>query len=573
MQFPGVGYTAPVRWWLPVLALGLVAADAPVERGLVPTTAADVPLEAPRRSWAVVVGVSDYVHAEEGIPRLTYAHQDAIAFAEQLRSPSFGGGIPPEQLLLLTDHNATIGSVRQGLFEFLAQAGRDDLVIVYFAGHGLPDPLRPQDTYLLLHDTHPEHLVTTGLSMDEVRRAFDRVAAERVVLFADACHSAAIALPGVATRAVEDNRVHTFLTELARSGRNRVVVTSSDTDEVSFEGARWGHGVFTWALLEALREGDADRDGVVRLGEAIDHLRDRVERETQFRQHPVVSGEYDARLPLAVKRSASPTEGSGEAPMRFQVSFAPESQDPPESPESMSLSQAAERLRGEGGASRLPSLAFVDLTPVFTSAKDASALGFHLRSSLEAQGLEVEAVGSAPWEDRARERAVARAARSGHGWVFRGALGELGSQRSLHLELVQVGAEPPAVLKAYELAPDLDTLVSQVDSMLVALLTDAVGVTTEERESAGSLIVQTIRTMSGQLMGCYELALKGDLSLAGRVELRWRVEDGLARDVKVVSNDTGDEAFGACLQHTISRWLFPADADGDVEYPFVFRPL
>jgi len=260
-----------------------------------------------------VVGVSEYAHANQGIPPLQYADVDARAVAGQLQSDAFGGGIPSEQLLLLTDQDATLAGVRRGLFEFLAQAGRDDLVIVYFAGHGLPDPLRPQDTYLLVHDTHPEHLVTTGLAMDEVRRSFERIAAERVVLFADACHSAALALPGVTTRAVADNRVHTFLTELARTGRNRVVVTSSDADEVSFEGAQWGHGVFTWALLDALRNGDVDQDGMVRLGEAIDHVRDRVERETQFRQHPIVSGEYDARLPLAIQResrSAPPQERS-----------------------------------------------------------------------------------------------------------------------------------------------------------------------------------------------------------------------------------------------------------------------
>jgi uncharacterized caspase-like protein len=272
------------------------------------------------RFWAVVIGVSDYLHSDRGITDLNYADQDARAFADLLADARFGaGGIPPEQRLLLVNADATLARARSALLDFLGRAGRDDLAVVFFAGHGMPDPARPDEMYLLVHDTDPARLASTALSLDDVRRSLDRIRAERVVFFADACHSAGVALPGTKFRDLNDrNPVSAFLAELGKIRRNRIVVTSSDANERSLEGPRWGHGVFTLALLDALR-GEADRhrgnrDGIVQLGEAVGYLRDRVERESGFMQHPVATGEYDERLPLTLIAAAQAAQPAVAAP-------------------------------------------------------------------------------------------------------------------------------------------------------------------------------------------------------------------------------------------------------------------
>jgi len=275
-------------------------------RGAVAVEAtAESPPAKPRRIWSVAIGVSDYLHSSKGISDLQYAAADARAFDQMVAGAQFAGsGVPADQRLLLVDKDAHLAAVRGALLEFLGRAGKDDLVVVLFAGHGAPDPLRPDELYLLVADTDPERLASTALPMVEVQRAFERLRSDHVVFFADACHSAGILLPGKQLRALDGgNPIHRELASLGKVQRNRVVVTSSGADEKSFEGKKWQHGVFTWALLQAVAgaaDANGNRDGIVQLGEAISHVRDAVERETGFAQHPAVIGQIDERLPLAV---------------------------------------------------------------------------------------------------------------------------------------------------------------------------------------------------------------------------------------------------------------------------------
>ena len=271
------------------------------------------------RMWAVVIGVSEYSFTKQGVPNLEYAEIDARSVAAALTDPRFGaGGIPKEQIRVLTNREATLGNVREALLDFLGKAAKDDLVVVFFAGHGAPDPGRLDELYLLVHDTDPTRMATTGLPMAEVSRALQRLRAERIVFFADACHSAGVTMPGIRLRSVgESNPINKMLKELAQVRRNRVVVTSSDVNQTSLEGAKWKHGVFTWALLEALG-GAADvagnKDGIVQLGEAVDFVRRTVEDQTLSRQTPVVAGEYDGRLPLALVRADAAVAPPATAP-------------------------------------------------------------------------------------------------------------------------------------------------------------------------------------------------------------------------------------------------------------------
>ncbi|MDP6945119.1 MAG: caspase family protein, partial [Myxococcota bacterium] len=314
--------------WLLVSAASAFAAPPPAqgggegERGLKLVT--DTEAAPVRRFWAVVVGVSEYRYTKQGIRNLDFAHKDARVLAGLMQGEAFGGGgIPAEQIRLLVNNDATLAKVRSALLDFLGKAGRDDMVIIFFAGHGTPDPSRTDEMYLLLHDSDPRKLASTALSMADVKRAVDRIRAERVVLFADACHSAGIVLPGTSYRSLSDhNPINTFLVELSKTRRSRVVVTSSDVNEKSQEGPKWGHGVFTWALINALKgAADTDKDGIVRLGEVLTMVRDRVEQESRGTQHPVVTGEVDARLPMAmvgdgVRRAPAPQVATQARPVR-----------------------------------------------------------------------------------------------------------------------------------------------------------------------------------------------------------------------------------------------------------------
>lgn len=270
------------------------------------TTAAPAspqPLGKIAERWAVVIGVSRYKYADpRKLPNLKYADRDATEFAAFLKSAA-GGSFPGDHVLLLTDEQATVQSIREALFEFLKHTVREDLVIIYYSGHGMPDPGKASNLYLVAYDSDPDKIAATGFPMWDLDTALRRsVAAERVVAFVDTCHSAG-ATEGVKGVKVGDE-FNRYFDELAKSRPGRIVFTSSEGYEVSREAEKWGggHGVFTWALLEGLRgRADANGDGIVTLGEVLDYVDVTVRRETANEQHPDRAGvHFDRSLPLGV---------------------------------------------------------------------------------------------------------------------------------------------------------------------------------------------------------------------------------------------------------------------------------
>ncbi|HSW31413.1 MAG TPA: caspase family protein [Longimicrobiales bacterium] len=253
-------------------------------------------IAAPRidRRLAVVIGVGQYASAD--IPDLEFAKADAQSVYDFLKSDAAG---PFDDVLFLTDEQATGAAMRQALFVFLQQADWNDLVVVYYAGHGAPDPARPDNLYLLPSDADLNQLAATGFPMWDVKTALRRqIAAERVLVIADACHSAGTA-DGDVVGGGDANAIAGGFSQLFTPSR-RLMMTAANTNEFSLEDARWGgHGVFTHFLLEGLEgKGDVDADGIVTFTELFDYVAGSVRTATDGRQNPQRSGFGD--IPLAV---------------------------------------------------------------------------------------------------------------------------------------------------------------------------------------------------------------------------------------------------------------------------------
>jgi len=253
--------------------------------------------------WAVVVGISDY--RDSDIVPLAYADDDARSFRDFLVSDAAGlGGFNPENVILLLNDAATTFNIRTALREWLGRATEDDLVVIYFAGHGAPHPTRPDELYLLTHDTEAGNLAGSAFPMEDVQEVIGRLDARHILVFTDACHSAGVG-GQVGRRAGADNRINAiFRDQLHATSTTEFVFTASEVNQLSQEGTRWGggHGVFTWALMEALAgEADLDEDRIVRLGEMMEWTRDRVQDETLNAQSPSFNqGAFDRMLPLAI---------------------------------------------------------------------------------------------------------------------------------------------------------------------------------------------------------------------------------------------------------------------------------
>ena len=252
--------------------------------------------------WAVVIGISKYQNSGKSLPELKYAHRDAEKLAAFLKSRA-GGGFADDHVKLLTDRKATTRNIREALFDFLKKTVKEDLVIIFFAGHGIPDPDKPSNLYLVGHDSDPNKIASTGFPMWDLDTALKRtIAAERVVVLVDACHSAGAA-EGIRGVKIGDS-FNKYFDQLTKAKRGRVVFTSCEGYEVSREAKKWGggHGVFTWALLEGLKgKADKDNSGIVTLGEVLDYVDITVRRETANEQHPTKAGvRFDRKLPMGV---------------------------------------------------------------------------------------------------------------------------------------------------------------------------------------------------------------------------------------------------------------------------------
>jgi uncharacterized caspase-like protein len=270
------------------------------------------------KKWAVVIGISSYQQRGKwGLADLRYASRDAAVVADYLGSPN-GGRF--DHVKVLVDGSATVQDIKEALREELRGVQANDMVLVYWAGHGMSDPHEPDMLYLLGHDSDPAHMASTAYAMDEFRRDIRSLKANRIIVFADACHSAGLSDPSTVVRGDVENKIIDGLRGVTigpgpgvsapSAGQCNLIFTSCEAGEQSLESAELdeGHGIFTYFLLEGLngaadrRDNNGDADGRISLGEVIDYTIDKVKRFSQNRQHPDTAGRFDRELVIGAPK-------------------------------------------------------------------------------------------------------------------------------------------------------------------------------------------------------------------------------------------------------------------------------
>jgi uncharacterized caspase-like protein len=243
--------------------------------------AADLPgTDNPGKTFALVVGISKY----QKLPHelwLQYPDKDAQALREHLASPR-GGSVPADQMLILTNEEATTAALRKGLSTFLKERpGRNDTVFVLIAGHGTVDAT---GAYILTYDSDPQNLAGTALPMAELHTVVEQALRSigHVVLLADVCRAATIA--GQKTTALGG-----AIEQIGEAPGEMLGLMAARPKELSMESPEFGggHGAFTWSVLKGLEgAADSDHDGFVTAGELIDFVTTDVSALTKNKQHP-----------------------------------------------------------------------------------------------------------------------------------------------------------------------------------------------------------------------------------------------------------------------------------------------
>jgi uncharacterized caspase-like protein len=231
--------------------------------------------------YAVIIGIGDY----QSVRDLRFAVNDAQEFYNLLIDPDYGR-VPENHIQLLLDQQATKQNIEEAIGTWLReQAGEEDTVFIYYAGHGETEG---DVAYWVTHQADIHDLSTTALSNNVLSEMLDQIRAKRMITFLDSCYSAAT----VGRRGLV---IPTEIPFEKFSGEGRVIISASTGTQFSLELPEYGHGVFTYYLLEGLKgKADQNNDGVIDVDEIWNYVKYQVTetaKEAGNSQQPV----FDAR--------------------------------------------------------------------------------------------------------------------------------------------------------------------------------------------------------------------------------------------------------------------------------------
>jgi uncharacterized caspase-like protein len=204
------------------------------------------------KKLALLIGVDEY----GDLPVLTMPSTDVTELGRILGDSHIGGFDDIKSLL-----NQGRATVETAVEEFFAQRSRDDLLLLYFSGHGIRSDTDGR-LYLAQKDTRRERLRSTAVSASFITELMDESRSQRQVLVLDCCHSGAFSkgFKGETSGSVGTGQA------FEGNGRGRIVLTASDATQFAWEdntliGSPAENSVFTRFLIEGLRTGEADQDG------------------------------------------------------------------------------------------------------------------------------------------------------------------------------------------------------------------------------------------------------------------------------------------------------------------------
>ena len=236
--------------------------------------------------WILGIAVNRYESPD--VPPLHYAVPDVHAIADAFAAQK-GRLFGDVHTLVLAD-DAPLKPTRENIIDnldFLRKAGQNDFALLFVSGHGANDAAGsyffiPSD---FAFQSDGSFRPSRAVSRRDLIAVLD-IPAHKLVLL-DTCHSEGIrgkrAESAGTLRATDNDRL---VKELQDSGA--VVFASSRGRELSIEKPEWGHGAFTYALLQGLN-GEATRlhPDVITMKELDAYVSAKVPQLTQGMQHPV----------------------------------------------------------------------------------------------------------------------------------------------------------------------------------------------------------------------------------------------------------------------------------------------
>lgn len=262
--------------------------SAPAVAKAAPAPASDIDRNIPAgsrtsdRTFALVLANENY-RRESAVP---YAANDGRVFAEYLKKTL---GVPDDNIQLVLD--GSLNDLKFGLNKLSQICGAfpgEASVIVYYAGHGIPDE-SSKDAYLLPVDGYGSD-PSTGFSLADLYKRLSEMPARQTTVFLDACFSGS-ERSGNMLRSARGVKIKPKAPTI---GGNMVVFSATMDDETAYPYDQENHGLFTYFLLKKLQE----TKGNVSLGELADFIITKV-KQTSILKNDKIQTPTVTASPLA----------------------------------------------------------------------------------------------------------------------------------------------------------------------------------------------------------------------------------------------------------------------------------
>jgi WD40 repeat protein len=209
-----------------------------------------------------------------GFPPLSLAVADAQAFGAEMQRAG-AAHYSEVRIRDALDSGATAANLNGAVEQMAAAISPRDTFVLYAAAHGYSVDGR---YYLIPQDyqggNNQDALKSHAISQERLQEWIaNRIKAKKAVILLDTCESGA--LVGSYRKSRADAPSSEAAIGRLHEATGRPVLTAAAEGKPAFEGYK-GHGVFTYALMEALHRGDSNNNGTIELTELAAHVQKRV---------------------------------------------------------------------------------------------------------------------------------------------------------------------------------------------------------------------------------------------------------------------------------------------------------
>jgi Caspase domain len=241
---------------------------------------------------AVIVGINDY---ENDKLKLRFATNDATEVAKVLKAS--GEKLYDQVHVKLLNTRGSTGktAILQAIKEAASKAQTEDVFIFYVAGHG--QNFGDNGYHMLTADVGvmtDKAIQERSISAQELQLAISNVPSGKKVVLLDTCQSGG-GLDASKLMSVRGGIDNLDMVKDMNRKSGAIVLAAAESKEDAMEGYQ-GHGVFTFALLEALKgKADTKGDGFVSTFQLQEYVSNRTYELAQLafngkKQSPYTSG-------------------------------------------------------------------------------------------------------------------------------------------------------------------------------------------------------------------------------------------------------------------------------------------